>query len=117
MQHRGFCVSQSTCKLKNTCPKLQETQWRDDCREGFGELVLVCAAVEKQWQIPEHKTLSKARRGTVKSHEMKQRDRTDQDKEKNELSRLVLIMVCSRERSGQACANATLLDAAKEDMR
>lgn len=52
-----------------------------------------------------------------KSHEMKQRDRTDKDKEKNDLSRLVLIMVSSRERSGQACAKATLLDAAKEDMR
>lgn len=52
-----------------------------------------------------------------KSHEMKQKDRTDKDKEKNELSRLVLIMVWSTERSGQACAKATLPDAAKEDMR
>lgn len=38
-----------------------------------------------------------------KSHKMKQRDRTDQDKEKNELSRLVLIMACSREKWTSLC--------------
>lgn len=44
------------------------------------------------------------------SHETKQRDRPDQ--EKNELSRLVLIMNCSRE---MWTSLGTLLDAAKED--
>lgn len=48
-----------------------------------------------------------------KSHETKQRDGPDQNKEKNELWRLVLITECSRERCGEAWAKETLLDAAK----
>lgn len=74
----------------------------------FREMVLVCAAGEKQRWILEHKIFSKtgiiSHKTYNKSHKTKQRDRPDQDKEKkNELPRLVLIMECGRERCGQAC--------------
>lgn len=73
----------------------------------FREMVLVCAAGEKQRWILEHKTFSKtgiiSHKTYNKPHKTKQRDSPHQDKKKKELSRLVLIMECGRERCGQAC--------------
>lgn len=100
MQHRGFCVSQS--KLKHTSKASRGTMegWLQRWLSG-ASFNLCCsrkAMANSRTQNP-----VKTGRGTVSPTKWSRETGQARTKKKNELSRLLLIMVCSREKWTSLC--------------
>lgn len=105
--------SQSSCKVKHMFPALRGTiegllqRWLWGV--GFG----LCFREEEMVDARAQNLFQKRQRYN-KSHKTKQRDGLGQDKETNELPRLVLTMECSTEKCGRANLS---LGAEREDVR